>query len=106
MCTSSTSPTRSDVSSSHPPVIARARYSGSSMTLLALDTSTAWASVALYDGKDVLGEETWHAQRRHGDELFPTIERLLASARSSLSDIDRVAVATGPGSFTGLRVAI
>jgi tRNA threonylcarbamoyladenosine biosynthesis protein TsaB len=76
------------------------------MTLLALDTSTAWASVALYDGRSVLAEETWHAQRRHGDELFPTIERLLAYARKSMSDVDRVAVATGPGSFTGLRVAI
>src|SRR5216684_4406752 len=76
------------------------------MTLLALDTSTAWASVALYDGRSVLAEETWHAQRRHGDELFPTIERLLAYARKSLADVDRVAVATGPGSFTGLRVAI
>jgi tRNA threonylcarbamoyladenosine biosynthesis protein TsaB len=76
------------------------------MTLLALDTSTAWASVALYDGRAVLAEETWHAQRRHGDELFPTIERVLAGARASLNEIDRVAVATGPGSFTGLRVAI
>ncbi len=76
------------------------------MTLLALDTSTSWASVALYDGRSVLAEETWHAQRRHGDELFPTIERLLAHARTTLAEIDRVAVATGPGSFTGLRVAI
>ncbi len=76
------------------------------MTLLALDTSTSWASVALYDGRAVLAEETWHAQRRHGDELFPTIERMLAHARTTLADIDRVAVATGPGSFTGLRVAI
>jgi len=76
------------------------------MTLLALDTSTAWASVALYDGRAVLAETTWHAQRRHGDELFPTIERMLTDARSSLADVDRVAVATGPGSFTGLRVAI
>lgn len=76
------------------------------MTLLALDTSTSWASVAVYDGRDVLAEETWHAQRRHGDELFPTIERVLASARTSLAEVDRVAVATGPGSFTGLRVAI
>ncbi len=74
--------------------------------LLALDTSTAWASVALFDGRDVLAEETWHAHRRHGDELFPTIERLLGSARTSLSAVTRVAVATGPGSFTGLRVAI
>ena len=76
------------------------------MTLLALDTSTEWASVALYDGRDVLAEETWHAQRRHADELFPTIERLLARTRITLASIDKVAVATGPGSFTGLRVAI
>jgi tRNA threonylcarbamoyladenosine biosynthesis protein TsaB len=73
---------------------------------LALDTSTDWGSVALYDGRDVLAEETWHAQRRHGDELFPTIERMLARTRLTLASIDRVAVATGPGSFTGLRVAI
>lgn len=74
--------------------------------LLALDTSTTWASVALYDGRDVLAEETWHAQRRHADELFPTIERLLSRAGVTLARISRVAVATGPGSFTGLRVAI
>jgi len=73
---------------------------------LALDTSTDWASVALYDGRAVLAEETWRAQRRHGDELFPAIERLLSSARVGLAAVDRVAVATGPGSFTGLRVAI
>jgi len=76
------------------------------VTLLALDTSTAWASVALFDGRAVLAEETWHAQRRHGDALFPAIERILASAHASLTDVDRIAVATGPGSFTGLRVAI
>ena len=74
--------------------------------LLALDTSTEWASVALYDGTAVLAEETWYAQRRHAEELFPTIERLLARTGSPLAAIDRVAVATGPGSFTGLRVAI
>ena len=74
--------------------------------LLALDTSTAWASVALFDGRDVLAEETWRAQRRHGDELFPAIDRVLVSTRTAMSSVTRVAVATGPGSFTGLRVAI
>lgn len=74
--------------------------------LLALDTSTEWASVALFDGRDVLAEETWRAQRRQGDELFPAIERILASTRTALASVTRVAVATGPGSFTGLRVAI
>ena len=63
------------------------------MTLLALDTSTEWASVALYDGHDVLAEETWRAQRRHADELFPTIERLLARTRITLASVDKVAVA-------------
>ncbi len=74
--------------------------------LLAVDTSTTWASVALFDGRDVLAEETWHAQRRHADELFPTIERLLARTGTTLAGVSRIAVATGPGSFTGLRVAI
>jgi tRNA threonylcarbamoyladenosine biosynthesis protein TsaB len=74
--------------------------------LLALDTSTEWASVAIFDGRTVLAEETWHAQRRHAEELFPTIERLLGHTRTTLAAVDRVAVATGPGSFTGLRVAI
>ncbi|MGH2498849.1 MAG: tRNA (adenosine(37)-N6)-threonylcarbamoyltransferase complex dimerization subunit type 1 TsaB [Candidatus Limnocylindria bacterium] len=76
------------------------------MTLLALDTSTAWASVAVYDGRAVLAEETWYAQRRHADELFPTIERILSRTHTALSAVDRIAVATGPGSFTGVRVAI
>jgi tRNA threonylcarbamoyladenosine biosynthesis protein TsaB len=74
--------------------------------LLALDTSTDWASVALFDGRDVLAEETWHAQRRQGDELFPAIERALLMTHTALTSVDRVAVAVGPGSFTGLRVAI
>src|SRR2546425_11931648 len=68
--------------------------------------STDWASVALFDGRDVLGEETWRAHRRQGDELFPAIERILLSTRTALSAVTRVAVATGPGSFTGLRVSI
>ncbi|MDQ6859277.1 MAG: tRNA (adenosine(37)-N6)-threonylcarbamoyltransferase complex dimerization subunit type 1 TsaB [Chloroflexota bacterium] len=74
--------------------------------LLAIDTSTEWASVAIFDGIAVLAEETWHAQRRHAEDLFPTIERLLALSRQQIQTIDKVAVATGPGSFTGLRVAI
>lgn len=74
--------------------------------LLALDTSTAWASVALFDGRNVLAEETWFAQRRHAEELFPTVERLLSATRTTLAALTGVAVASGPGSFTGLRIAI
>ena len=74
--------------------------------LLALDTATGTASVALFDGESVLGEVTWRGERRAGDELFPQLERLLALAGVSLGQVDRVAVATGPGSFTGIRVGI
>jgi tRNA threonylcarbamoyladenosine biosynthesis protein TsaB len=76
------------------------------MTLLAIDTSTQHASVALYDGRTVLAEGLWHAQRRHDDHLFPELARLLALAGATLGDVRRVAVAIGPGSFTGVRVAI
>src|SRR5256886_8774518 len=105
--TSNTSRTRSGELSSRRRARARRGWWRSfARVLLALDTSTEWASVALFDGRDVLGEETWRAQRRHGDELFGAIERLLLSTRTALASVDRIAVATGPGSFTGLRVAI
>src|SRR3989454_3589287 len=104
---SSTSRTRSGASSSRPRDRAPpSSWRSCAPVLLALDTSTDWASVALFDGRDVLAEETWRAQRRQGDELFPAIERALLSTRTALSSVDRVAVAVGPGSFTGLRVAI
>jgi tRNA threonylcarbamoyladenosine biosynthesis protein TsaB len=74
--------------------------------LLALDTATSWGSVALYDGHEVLAESSWRSQRRHGDELFPQIERTLEVAGVALRQIDRIAVSIGPGSFTGLRIAI
>ena len=76
------------------------------MTLMAIDTSTSWGSLALYDGTTVLAEETWHLQRRHDDALFGAVERLLALTGLTVRDVDRVAVAIGPGSFTGVRIAI
>ncbi len=74
--------------------------------LLALDTSTSWASIGLFDGRTVLAELTWRSERRHGDVLFDMLERLLTLGRAQLPQIDRVAVATGPGSFTGIRIGI
>ena len=76
------------------------------MTLLAIDTSGAYASVALYDGRAVLAEETWYAQRRHDDQLFAAVERVLLLAGAEIGAVTRIAVARGPGSFTGLRVGI
>lgn len=76
------------------------------MLLLALDTSTRQASVALCDEERLYGEYTWHVGNNHSVELLERIQRLLAECGVSMSALDGVAVATGPGSFNGVRVAV
>jgi tRNA threonylcarbamoyladenosine biosynthesis protein TsaB len=74
--------------------------------LLALDTATDWASIALYDGWRVVAEYSWHSARRHTVELAPHVNALLTQAEVCPSQLLAVAVTLGPGSFTGLRVAL
>lgn len=77
------------------------------MLLLALDTSTRQASVALSDEHMLYGEYTWQIGNNHSVELLERIQRLVVvDCGSSLQAIDGVAVATGPGSFNGVRVAV
>ena len=76
------------------------------MLLLALDTSTRQSSVALCSEDSLLGEYTWHAGGNHSVELLDHVQRLCASAQVTLSQLDAVAVAIGPGSFNGVRVAL
>jgi tRNA threonylcarbamoyladenosine biosynthesis protein TsaB len=76
------------------------------MLLLALDTSTRQASVALCSEDELSGEYTWHVGNNHSVELLERIQQLLAECSITMPDIDGVAVATGPGSFNGLRVAV
>lgn len=74
--------------------------------LLALDTATSAITVALLDGTDVLAEHTVLDARAAGELTAPGIEQVLAQAGRTVADIDAVAVGTGPGPFTGLRVGI
>jgi len=76
--------------------------------LLALDTATTTASIALYDldTDQLLAELTWQARRRQTQELTPAIQDLLARMDLSPADITALAATTGPGSFTGVRIAI
>ena len=76
------------------------------MLLLALDTSTRQASLALCSEEELLGEYTWHVGNNHSVELLTRIQRLFAECGKVMQDIDGLAVATGPGSFNGLRVAL
>jgi tRNA threonylcarbamoyladenosine biosynthesis protein TsaB len=73
--------------------------------LLAVDTSTARAGIALYDG-DVLAESVWHAGRDHGRLLMPAIEEAMRRLGRRPADLTAVAAARGPGSYTGLRVGL
>lgn len=73
--------------------------------ILALDTSTAIASVALYDGA-VSGEVTWRSGRGHSVELMAQTAALMRLRRVEPKQLVAVAVAVGPGSYTGLRVGL
>jgi tRNA threonylcarbamoyladenosine biosynthesis protein TsaB len=76
------------------------------MITLALDTSTRTGSCAVLRGGDVLADLPGDAARSHAERLPGDLMDVLARAGLSLPDVDVFAVATGPGSFTGLRVGI
>jgi tRNA threonylcarbamoyl adenosine modification protein YeaZ len=74
--------------------------------ILAFDTATPAVTVALHDGAGVLAQESAVDARRHGELLTPSIGRVLAAAGAKPADISRIAVGTGPGPYTGLRVGL
>jgi tRNA threonylcarbamoyladenosine biosynthesis protein TsaB len=74
--------------------------------ILALDTSTAQASVALAEGERLLGEWSWTAGGNHSRHLMRLIRELLAVHSVGIARLGAVVVAVGPGSFSGVRVAI
>lgn len=76
------------------------------MTLLAIDSSTRSSGVALYDGVQVRYERAWHSGQFHSVELAPAIQQALQDAALTPRDLTVIAVAIGPGSYTGLRIGL
>ena len=76
------------------------------MNILAIDTSTPLASIAVAVGELIVAESLLNTNRTLSARLVPEIERLLATAGLTISDIDLFASAIGPGSFTGVRGGI
>jgi len=74
--------------------------------ILSVETATLSGSVLLARGEAVLTSFTGDAGLSHSNTLLKDIDRILSDARVELSDIDLFAVASGPGSFTGLRIGI
>lgn len=74
--------------------------------LLAIDTATRVASLALYGEGKVLSEHTWVSQNNHTVELVPNIAHLLKGRGATPQALTGLAVAIGPGSFTGLRIGL
>lgn len=74
--------------------------------LLAIDTCTRRASIALRDTHVLLAESTWPCERQHTAMISARIRDLLADCTLTANDIGAVAVAIGPGSFTGVRCGL
>lgn len=74
--------------------------------LVAIDTATDIASLALHDGFRVRVEHTWESARRHTVEILPALVTALDRVGIRAEHISAVAVTRGPGSFTGLRVGL
>jgi tRNA threonylcarbamoyladenosine biosynthesis protein TsaB len=76
------------------------------MMLLAVDCSTRWIGLALYDGVQILSERVWQTANHHTVELAPAVDGLIRYSGIRKSDIQVIGVATGPGSFTSLRIGL
>ncbi len=76
------------------------------MFTLAFDTATRTASVALLEGETVLREDALDTGRNHSETVLPLIDRILKSTNLKISDMHLFSCTLGPGSFTGVRIAV
>ncbi|OEH91724.1 tRNA (adenosine(37)-N6)-threonylcarbamoyltransferase complex dimerization subunit type 1 TsaB [Bacillus solimangrovi] len=76
------------------------------MKVLAIDTSNDVMGVAIVDDNKVIGELITNVKKNHSVRLMPAIEKLLNETDVKVSELDRIVVAEGPGSYTGVRIGV
>ncbi|KRM13615.1 tRNA (adenosine(37)-N6)-threonylcarbamoyltransferase complex dimerization subunit type 1 TsaB [Paucilactobacillus suebicus] len=76
------------------------------MKILAIDTSNHPLSIALVEDQQMLCETTLNLTKNHSIFVMPTIDQLMKIAGWRPTDLDRIVVAKGPGSYTGVRIAV
>ena len=74
------------------------------MKILALDSSGLVASVAVAQDDNLIGEYTVNYKKTHSQTLLPMLDAVAKMIELDLKTVDAIAVAKGPGSFTGLRI--
>ena len=76
------------------------------MLILGIDTSAVTCSVALLENRNMLSTRSVTHGMTHSETLLPMISEVLAESDKKISQLDCIAIAAGPGSFTGLRIGI
>jgi tRNA threonylcarbamoyladenosine biosynthesis protein TsaB len=76
------------------------------MITLAFDCSTSSMSIALLNDKNILGEKNYLQEAKHSEMLVLEIKNLLDANKISFNDLDLIIATNGPGSYTGIRVAL
>ncbi|WP_028274242.1 tRNA (adenosine(37)-N6)-threonylcarbamoyltransferase complex dimerization subunit type 1 TsaB [Atopococcus tabaci] len=74
------------------------------MRILAIDTSNEVMSIAVLENQTMIGELTTNVKRNHSERLMPAIDELMKDVSWQPEELDRIAIAKGPGSYTGLRI--
>lgn len=74
------------------------------MKILGLDSSGLVASVAIVKDEELLAEYTVNYKKTHSQTLLPMLDEIVSMVEQPLEGIDAIAIASGPGSFTGLRI--
>ncbi|MGB8000369.1 MAG: tRNA (adenosine(37)-N6)-threonylcarbamoyltransferase complex dimerization subunit type 1 TsaB [Anaerobacillus sp.] len=76
------------------------------MKVLAIDSSNYCMGVSVMDGDTIVGEIITNLKKNHSVRLMPAIEQMLEEVQIKPDELDRIVVAEGPGSYTGLRIGI